>query len=175
MSLNDFINGKYQDDILLVLDKNFNDDKWGIICAVMNWFDVVKGYINKDNILKEQTADYNWGNVYLYITAVDIISKGINNLYKIITNDNKHLFKGEKDIFNDSVVDDNHYFQNIRAIFGAHSTELDGNGDFIVATYPTPYDKNKNIIFERENDWDYYTLLWSKEKSESLNQKGIWI
>lgn len=170
-SLERFINGEKQDDILLVLDKNFSDDKWSIICAVMEWFSVVEGYIDKDKVFKANTSDYNWGNVYLYITSVDIITKGINNLHKIITNDNKHLFKDEKDIFKDDQYDDNKYFQNIRAIFGAHCTDLDANGEFIVATYPTPYDSSQDLIFDKKNDWDYYTLLWSKKKSESLKQK----
>lgn len=139
-SLNKFINGEHQDDILLFLNKNYKDDKWSIICAVMHWFNVVKSYLNSDSILKDNTPDYNWGNVYLYISAVDIITKGINDLNKILTRDNKHLFSGENDIFNDDVLDDHKYFQNIRAVFGAHSTDLDSsNGEYIVATYPIPY------------------------------------
>lgn len=173
-SLNKFINGEYQDDILLFLNKNYKDDKWSIICAVMHWFNVVKSYLNSECILKENTPDYNWGNVYLYICAVDIITKGINDLNKILTKDNKHLFCGENDIFNDDTLDDNKYFQNIRAIFGAHPTDLDSsNGEYIVATYPTPYNPTFDSFRGEIKDWDYYTLLWSKEKSDTLNQKAF--
>lgn len=173
-SLNKFINGEHQDDVLLFLNKNYKDDKWSIVCAVMHWFNVVKSYLNSECILKENTPDYNWGNVYLYICAVDIVTKGINDLNKILTKDNKHLFYGENDIFNDNVLDDNKYFQNIRAIFGAHPTDLDSsNGEYIVATYPTPYNPTVDSFQEKIKDWDYYTLLWSKEKSDTLNQKAF--
>lgn len=145
-SLDSFINGKYQDDIILVLNKNYPDDKWSIICAVMHWFDVVNIYLDSEHLLDEKTADYNWGKVYLYITAVDIITKGINDLNKIVTNSDKRLFKGENNIFNDPIKDDNAYFQNIRAIFGAHPTDLNGNYDYIVATYPTPYNKTIDVL-----------------------------
>lgn len=173
-SLNSFINGEHQDDILLLLNKKYKDDKWSIICAVMHWFDVVKSYLNSESILKENTPDYNWGNVYLYICAVDIVTKGINDLNKILAGDNKHLFSGENDIFKNSLLDDHKYFQNIRAIFGAHPTDLDSsNGEYIVATYPTPYNSNVDYLRGKINDWDYYTLLWSKEKSDTLNQKAF--
>lgn len=173
-TLDKFINGENQDDILLFLNKTYKDDKWSVICAVMHWFKVVKSYLDSENILKENTPDYNWGNVYLYICAVDIITKGINDLNKILTKDNKYLFCGEKDIFNDSILDDHKYFQNIRAIFGAHPTDLDSsNGNYIVATYPTPYNHTFDAFRGEAKDWDYYTLLWSKEKSDTLNQKAF--
>mgnify|MGYP001851871528 CR=1 FL=1 len=34
-SLEKFINGQNQDDILLILDKRYGEDKWSIICSVM--------------------------------------------------------------------------------------------------------------------------------------------
>lgn len=170
-SLDKFINGRYQDDIILVLDKKYKEDKWGLICAVMHWFRVVEPYLDCKKVLKENTKDYNWGNVYLYLCSVDIVTKGINDLYKMINKTNKHIFDGENDIFQISEIDDNHHFQNIRAIFGAHPTDLNGNGDFFVATYPTPYNWDLSYIRGNSKRWDYYTLLWSKEKSEGLLQK----
>lgn len=177
-TLDDFINGENQDDILLVLDKNYSIDVWSIICAVRHWFSVVEQYLDSDNILKNNTNDNNWGNVYLYITAVDIVTKGINDLYKVLQNDyredsKKRLFFGDKDIFQDSEKDDNRYFQNTRAIFGAHPTTLDANKDFIVATYPTPCNNRIKLHNEKENDWDYYTLLWSREKTDGFLQKEV--
>lgn len=173
-SLEKFINGENQEDILLMLDKRYGEDKWSVICAVMHWFRVVEDYLCSENLLKENKKDYNWGEVYLYITAVDIIVKGINDIYKIVKDNPKsRLFFGEKDIFGDSKKDDWSYFQNIRAIFGAHPTELDANQDFIVATYPTPY----NSIIDRLNGttkgWDYYTLLWNKNKSKDFLQESF--
>lgn len=97
-SLYDFINGEYQDDILLLLDKKYTEDKWSIICAVMHWFRVVETHLNSKRLLIGDTEDCYWGQVYLYIVAVDIITKGINDINKIITNKSTRLFKGEKDI-----------------------------------------------------------------------------
>lgn len=168
-SLERFINGEHQDDILLMLDKKYPKDKWSILCAVMHWFGVVIPYLDSSDILKNYTPDNNWGNVYLYISAVDIVTKGINDLYKFITGDDNHIFKGDNDVFC-ADEDDNDYFQNIRAIFGAHPTDLKGNGDYIVSTYPTPYDKRIGALMGEVKDWDYYTLLWSRKKSDTLEQ-----
>lgn len=169
-TLSKFINGNNQDDILLMLDKKYKDNKWSTICSVIHWFNVVETYLDCNNVLKENTKDYNWGNVYLYLCSVDIVTKGINDLYKIVTNNNIHIFKGEKDVFNDKNIDDNDYFQNIRAVFGAHPTKLDGNGDYIVASYPTPYNSKIDLIKGEPKSFDYYTLLWSKKKTNNLDQ-----
>lgn len=83
-SLEEFINGENQDDILLMLDKRYGEDKWSIICSVMHWFRVVGDYLCSDNLLKNNKKDYNWGEVYLFISAVDIVVKGINDIYKIV-------------------------------------------------------------------------------------------
>ena len=85
-SLEKFINGQNQDDILLILDKRYGEDKWSIICSVMHWFRVVEDYLCSDNLLKKNKKDYNWGEVYLFISAVDIVVKGINDIYKIVKN-----------------------------------------------------------------------------------------
>lgn len=172
-SLYDFINGEYQDDILLLLDKKYTEDKWSIICAVMHWFRVVETHLNSKKLLIGDTEDCYWGQVYLYIVAVDIITKGINDINKIITNKSTRLFKGENDIFNDETKDDYEYFQNIRAIFGAHPTDLNGNKEYIVATFPTPYNSKIDRLEGKTKGWDYYTLLWSKEKSDYLNQESF--
>ena len=158
-SLNNFINGEYQEDILLMLDKTYGEDKWSIICAVMHWFRVVESHLDSKKLLITDTDDYNWGEVYLYIAAVDIVTKGINDINKIVTNKNRRIFKGENNIFNDECKDDYEYFQNIRAIFGAHPTDLNGNRDYIVATYPTPYNSKLDILRGEAKGWDYYTLL----------------
>ena len=169
-SLDDFINGELQDDILLILDKEYNKDNCSIVCAAMHWFKTAEPYLDSSVLLKKDSLDYGWGEVYLYISAVDIVTKGINEMYKFINNTDKRIFDGENDIFG-SDVDDNHHFQNIRAIFGAHSTALKDNGEYIVSTYPTPYDKRIGLLRGEPENWDYYTLLWSKNKSETLIQK----
>lgn len=173
-SLEKFINGQNQDDILLILDKRYGEDKWSIICSVMHWFRVVEDYLCSDNLLKKNKKDYNWGEVYLFISAVDIVVKGINDIYKIVKNkDGIHFFYGENNIFGDKNKDDWNYFQNIRAIFGAHPTELKDNEEFIVATYPTPYNSILDRLHGTTKGWDYYTFLWSKKKSKEFYKKVL--
>lgn len=170
-TLEKFINGKNQDDIILVLDKNFEDDKWNVLCSVMHWFRTVETHLRSDKLLKKNLVDYNWGEVYLFLSSVDIVIEGINDINKIAKNkENCRLFYGEKDIFKNSVKDDWEYFKNIRAIFGAHPTQLKDNKEYIVATYPTPYNSLKDRLEGNVKKWDYYTLLWKKEKNSILEQ-----
>ena len=170
-SLNEFINGEYQDDILLILDKKFKEEKWNIICAAMHWFRTVESYLNCEHLLDEESEDYNWGKVYLFLSSVDIVIEGINDINKIAKNNDKtRLFYGDNEIFKDEEKDDWEYFKNIRAIFGAHPTKLKDNKEYIVSTYPTPYNPKINILTGATTGWDYYTSLWSKEKSKDFNQ-----
>jgi len=169
--LSEFINGKYQDDILLMLDKKFEENKWNVICAAMHWFRTVEIHLNSEYVLEGETSDYNWGNVYLFLSGVDIVIEGINDINKIAKNNERaRLFYGDNEIFKDDKKDDWEYFKNIRAIFGAHPTKLTDNEEYIVATYPTPYDGKADSILGEVKDWNYYTLLWSKEKSQGLGQ-----
>ena len=170
-SLNEFINGEYQDDITLMLDKNFEDDKWSVICSVNHWFGIVEKYLDSEHILDKESQDYNWGSVYLFLSSVDIVIEGINDINKIVKNNERaRLFFGDNEIFKDTQKDDWEYFKNIRAIFGAHPTQLKDNKEYIVATYPTPYNSRNDILLGKTRGWDYYTLLWSKEKSDVLEQ-----
>lgn len=170
-SLNEFINGEHQDDILLMLRKNFKEDKWNIICAAMHWFRTVEIYLNSNHLLDENEKDYNWGKVYLFLSAVDIVIEGINDINKIAkNNDRARLFFGDNEVFQDIEKDDWEYFKNIRAIFGAHPTKLLDNKEYIVSTYPTPYNPRNDVLCGKTKGWDYYTLLWSKEKSDDFKQ-----
>lgn len=170
-SLNEFINGEHQDDILLILDKKFREDKWNIICAAMHWFRTVESHLNCEHLIEEKAEDYNWGKVYLFLSSVDIVIEGINDINKIAKNNDKaRLFYGDNEIFKDKEKDDWEYFKNIRAIFGAHPTKLKDNNEYIVSTYPTPYNPKIDISTRTTTGWDYYTLLWSKEKYKDFNQ-----
>lgn len=169
--LSEFINGENQDDILLVLDKKYHDDKWNIICSAVHWFRTVESYLNSENLLKENKEDYNWGEVYLFLSSVDIVIEGINDVNKIAKDNEKtRLFYKSSEIFKDKEKDDWEYFKNIRAIFGAHPTKLKDNNEFIVSTYPTPYNSLIGKLRGEIKDWDYYTLLWKKDKKKSWEQ-----
>ena len=169
--LSEFINGEKQDDILLVLDKKYSDDKWNIICSAVHWFRTVESYLNSENLLKENKEDYNWGEVYLFLSSVDIVIEGINDINKIAKDNEKaRLFYKSSEIFKDKEKDDWEHFKNIRAIFGAHPTKLKDNNEFIVSTYPTPYNSLPDKLYGKVKNWDYYTLLWKKDKKKSWEQ-----
>lgn len=169
--LSEFINGENQDDILLVLDKKYPDDKRNIICSAVHWFRTVESYLNSENLLKENKEDYNWGEVYLFLSSVDIVIEGINDVNKIAKDNEKtRLFYKSSEIFKDKEKDDWEYFKNIRAIFGAHPTKLKDNNEFIVSTYPTPYNSLIGKLYGEIKNWDYYTLLWKKDKKKSWEQ-----
>lgn len=169
--LSEFINGEKQDDILLVLDKKYPDDKWNIICSAVHWFRTVESYLNSENLLKENKEDYNWGEVYLFLSSVDIVIEGINDINKIAKDNEKaRLFYKSSEIFKDKEKDDWEHFKNIRAIFGAHPTKLKDNNEFIVSTYPTPYNSLPDKLYGKVKNWDYYTLLWKKDKKKSWEQ-----
>lgn len=169
--LSEFINGEKQDDILLVLDKKYSDDKWNIICSAVHWFRTVESYLNSENLLKENKENYNWGEVYLFLSSVDIVIEGINDINKIAKDNEKaRLFYKSSEIFKDKEKDDWDYFKNIRAIFGAHPTKLKDNNEFIVSTYPMPYNSLIGKLHGEIKDWDYYTLLWKKDKKKSWEQ-----
>ncbi|MBQ3415478.1 MAG: hypothetical protein IJH39_09090 [Clostridia bacterium] len=169
--LSEFINGENQDDILLVLDKKYPDDKWNIICSAVHWFRTVESYLNSEKLLKENKEDYNWGEVYLFLSSVDIVIEGINDINKIAKDNEKaRLFYKSSEIFKDKEKDDWEYFKNIRAIFGAHPTKLKDNNEFIVSTYPTPYNSLPDKLYGKAKNWDYYTLLWKKDKRKSWEQ-----
>ena len=169
--LSEFINGEKQDDILFVLDKKYPDDKWNIICSAVHWFRTVESYLNSENLLKENKEDYNWGEVYLFLSSVDIVIEGINDINKIAKDNEKaRLFYKSSEIFKDKEKDDWEHFKNIRAIFGAHPTKLKDNNEFIVSTYPTPYNSLPDKLYGKVKNWDYYTLLWKKDKKKSWEQ-----
>ena len=64
--------------------------KWNIICSAVHCFRTVESYLNSENLLKENKEDYNWGEVYLFLSSVDIVIEGINDVNKI-AKDNKKL------------------------------------------------------------------------------------
>ena len=108
------------------------------------------------------------------MSSVDIVVEGINDINKIAKNNDKtRLFYGDNEIFMDKEKDDWEYFKNIRAIFGAHLTKLKDNNEYIVSTYPTPCNNQVDISEKTTKRWDYYTLLWSKEKSHNFWENSI--
>ena len=102
-------------------------DEFSVICSVMDWLDV--GMANMDRALEElQHSDrlVRCMKFYQYIWCIDVIWECICQLQRVIINEKLPL-KGDSSVFNRKYYDkdDNAYFKEIRACFGAHSVKLD--------------------------------------------------
>ncbi|MFP4458933.1 MAG: hypothetical protein ACLFSQ_05035, partial [Candidatus Zixiibacteriota bacterium] len=65
---------------------------------------------------------------YIFISCIDIIWEAIQQLHRVIRNTKKIPFEGSSEIFQEE-VDDNNHFKHIRAVFGAHSVNLNDKYD----------------------------------------------
>lgn len=102
-------------------------NKWNIILSIVDWIYVV---VNNIEIAKkeyyESTGLTTCMKFYQYISLVDILSECIQQLNRVFFDSNDILFMNDDTIFNRKYFnkDDNNYFKELRAIFGAHSTNL---------------------------------------------------
>jgi hypothetical protein len=122
---------------------------WSLICSCMDWITVAITFLqsiafNRDdiNVMTMQ--------VYSYISAIDIVYESINQLHRVIEGNQNLPFKGRKTIFADNLIfcDDNAYFKQIRAAFGAHPVNLnDVNGKWF-ASWPNHGLSSKGNDFE---------------------------
>lgn len=68
--------------------------------------------------------------VFTTICAIDMVSQSIEQLHRILIYDKTRPFSGEQSIFQNRLflVDDNEYFKELRACFGAHPVKLHPRG-----------------------------------------------
>ncbi len=102
-------------------------DEFSVICSVMDWLDV--GLTNMDRALEElQHSDrlVRCMKFYQYIWCIDVIWECVCQLQRVFINEKLPL-RGDSSVFNRKYYDkdDNAYFKEIRACFGAHSVKLD--------------------------------------------------
>lgn len=114
------------------------------ICSCMDWINVSVRYIRNFPELSGD-LDVKAMQVYSLISAIDIIAESVGQLHKAITGDPKLRswpLKGSNHVFKKKVEhlshhDDDNYFKQIRAIFGAHPTNLSPNQhDRMFASWP---------------------------------------
>lgn len=107
----------------------------------MDWIDVALEYINNykfnySDSLNKQSIDF-----YTYISCIDIICESINQLSRVlspkesISDDDKRCFVSKCELFKD--MDDNRYFKEIRACFGAHPVNIGERGHKYFASWPS--------------------------------------
>lgn len=157
---NDFRN-KVNSDSYYTLSAYHNKNgknQWNCICACMDWIFVAMDYLSSHEF---QTQNINVMSMqaYTYISSIDIVWQSIQQLHRVIVDENTLPFKGESLIFKDNAIckDDNEYFKHIRAVFGAHPVNLnDKNGKWF-ASWPT------TGIYTQ---YDFAVSLYSANSSE---------
>jgi hypothetical protein len=101
-----------------------------IVCSCMDWISVAIRFLSKD-ITPDVNVDVRVMQFFSVISAIDIVFESIVQLHRVIFQNNKIPFKGIHEIFkgNQLDLDDNDYFKEVRAMFGAHPVNLNGQGD----------------------------------------------
>lgn len=113
--------------------KNF----WNIVCSCMDWITVAIKYLKSIDELDED-LDIKAMQVYSIISSVDLVFESICQLHRVFINNKTMPFVGEKGCFANPLFDksDNEYFKEIRAAFGAHPVNLNGDGEKRFASWP---------------------------------------
>ncbi|MEB6378764.1 hypothetical protein MXM41_07435 [Leclercia adecarboxylata] len=122
------------------------------ICSCMDWITVAVRSISNFPELSED-IDVKAMQVYSLISSIDIVTEAVGQLHRIIMNDPKrkdkwpfkdstHIFVEKSSYLSDRNDDD--YFKEIRAIFGAHPTKLEKGSERMFASWPHYHAFNEN-------------------------------
>ena len=108
------------------------------ICSCMDWISVAIRSI--DNAPKiSNNIDVKVMQIFSLISSIDIVVESITTLHTIINNSQRRIspFHGKKGIFkNNKLRDDDEYFTQIRARFGAHPVNLQNGNERQYASWP---------------------------------------
>lgn len=124
------------------------------ICSCMDWISVAIRSIENAHPLSDH-IDVEVMQVFSLISSIDLVVESITTLHTIINGTAKRIspFNGKKEIFSDNdFYDDDRYFTQLRACFGAHPVNLNDGGERRFASWPY-----KSIT----RDHDLEVLLYS--------------
>ncbi len=101
-------------------------DQWSCICSAMDWITVAIEYIADVEVGKKSCKQSM--EMYAYISSIDVVWEAVKQLHRVFFQTAKVPFEKECECFSDKILDedDNSYFKTIRASFGAHPVNLDG-------------------------------------------------
>lgn len=106
-------------------------NQWNLICSSMDWISVAIRNLHSFPAL-DSNIDVRVMQIYSLISSIDIVNEAVMQLHRVFFgNSTKQMpFKGEKSIFRERIFDkdDSDYFKEIRACFGAHPVNLNGEG-----------------------------------------------
>lgn len=155
---------EYRDFIIQKYAKSRDKNHWNCICSAMDWMTVASRYIDNKKHYSENIDDMSM-EIYLYISAVDIIWEAIKQLHRVIANPNTVPFSDDSQIFKDErlSIDDNEHFKHIRAAFGAHPVNLNDDVKRF-ASWPTS---------DVHHEYDLAVYLYSSDKTKEDIVFGI--
>lgn len=179
--IKDFRNFINEDNYVLEKYRNIdNKDKWSCICSCMDWIDVCIKYIkdNKEKIEKKINFDME---IFAYISSINLISESIQQLYRVFYDSKEYPLKKDDSVFKNPQVSDDDMFKHIRAVFGAHSTNLksfDGK-ERNFASYPNNIHSNGHfsvILYSNETEkWGDIFEFSFKELEEYLKKRYFYL
>ncbi|EMR34354.1 hypothetical protein [Vibrio harveyi] len=106
-------------------------NQWSLICSSMDWISVAIRNLHSFPAL-DSSIDVRVMQVYSLISSIDIVNEAVMQLHRVFFGNSTKLmpFKGEKSVFRERIFDkdDSDYFKEIRACFGAHPVNLNGEG-----------------------------------------------
>ncbi len=102
-------------------NRNGKDD-FSAICSSIDWIEVAIDYMIDFRISRSRDNKMSM-DILTLIMAVDMVFSCINTMHKVIFIQNEVPFNECRDVFKKS-KSDNRHFQNLRAAFGVHPTDL---------------------------------------------------
>lgn len=106
-------------------DRN-GSNQWNVICSCMDWISVsIRSLMHSDGL--SNNIDVRAMQVFSLISSIDIVYESVMTLHSVLKNKGGRVspFKGSNTIFNDpNGLDDDLYFKELRAQFGAHPVNL---------------------------------------------------
>ena len=146
---------------------------WNAICSCMDWITVA---IDSINLMGNLPSDINSKVMHLHtlISNIDIINEAITTLHTVFFNTGKRVspFKNNQTVYNgEEGKDDNDYFSELRARFGAHPVNLRDKQSKEQHFASWPYDS-------LDGDCDLEVTLYSnvvsgKDKRIKLNESEL--
>ena len=146
---------------------------WNAICSCMDWITVA---IDSIKSMGKLPTDINRKAMYLHtlISNIDILNESITTLHTVLCDTGKRLspFKGDHIVFKGAESkDDNDYFSELRARFGAHPVNLRDKHSKEQHFASWPYDS-------LDGDCDLEVTLYSnvvggKDKRIKLNESEL--
>lgn len=153
------------DKFVFVKYKDVNGkNQWGCICSAMDWITVAAEYLMKFNVKKRNIQSME---MFSYIASIDVIWEAVKQLYRVIVPESKgKILDKEFECFHNRVYkdkDDNAYFKEIRACFGAHPVNLkDDQGERLFAGWSGAF-----------SGGDYSVLLYSSTPKKPFRKMVI--